>query len=253
MKNLWLIIPVSFFISCGEQSSDEPLLPEQTKVEIKGTLEERMHAFSKVELNIDASEEYTLKTYNAHLNDDGVEDIVVTVNLYDRSMKETKEKNAVKKAEMGYYGSYNFFFIIDGKSEKMSKPVTIRSNPFKSLGVSFDYITSDTHMDIMIDYHLATSFWRSFYRVVNNVPKETCISELFVNIDQQNEKAYVVELVSDDKSVSKLIAVYRAKLGAYKINQATDKFQIEPERIKTDSLERLWRYNPKVGKYYMPQ
>lgn len=239
--------------SCGEAISDEPVLPEQNKVEIQGSLDEKMNAFAKVELNIDGTEEYTLKSYKAHLNDDGVEDMIVTVNLYERAMKETKEQNSTKKAELGYYGDYNFFFFIDGKSKQMGKPVTVRSNPFKSLGVSFDYVTSDTHMDVMIDFHLSTSFWRSFYRIVNLIPREMCLSELFVNLDQQNEKAYVVELLPSDKSVSKLIAVYSAKLDEYEITKPIDKFQIEPNRVKTDSLERLWRYNPKVGKYYMPQ
>lgn len=232
-------------------SSPETPEAEQPKEEVKGgTLEQRAKREIEASLGIPATEKYELAIYKAYLNDDGVEDAIITVNRLEFAMDEAIRKDKVAKAaEVGYMGNYNYFFYYDGAKEKFSYPVTVPSSPTKPLEVSFAAVTSPTSTDIIIDYRVMNSGWRSYYTMLNS--REIGLAfqwKVFDYAGEDNAEAYVYELEEDMSPVSKDIKIYRSKLENNEAAQK-DPYKFEPEINQKGELVYHFFYDPRQAKY----
>jgi len=186
----FLLIEVFFLFSCNEKTSikeeksslnqqeiiDKPLIKQ------KENLDDILHEtksinLSKVEikkhiekvLNIKKNEIYNFEIKKGHLNNDQVEDAIITVNRYEFAKQEAaNSKNPAKRYDIGLIGAYNFFFIYDGKSKNVSAfPTTVRSSPMVPLKVKFKEITTHDKSDILVEYRIRNSAFTNLYSVKN--------------------------------------------------------------------------------------
>ncbi len=224
---------------------------EKPKEEVKGgSLEERAKREAEASLNIPATEKYDLKIYKAYLNDDGVEDAIITINRMEFAMDEAIRRDKVAKAaEMGYMGNFNYFFYYDGAKEKFSYPVPIPSSPTLPLEVSFGAITSPTSTDIVIDYRVMNSGWRNYYTLLNSRELGLIFQwKVFDYAGDDNPEAFVYELEEDLSPVSKDIKIYRSKLDNND-EAKKDPFKFEPKITQKGELVYHFFYDPRQAKY----
>lgn len=254
MQKLILVLPVLILFSCGENKQEIDQTQEKSSENtVYQTPEQLAERHVEADLKIPGNEEYTMKLYSEHLNNDDSIDYIITVNRFDRAMEEAASSDMVAKlAEIGYTGKYNHFYFMDGATKKFSSVTTIASSPFTELDVSFEYITTGSHKDIMIDYHIIDSYFRNYYSIRNNTPDEMLRSELFLRLGKPKELAYAIEFIPGEGEARDVL-VYEAELGPYTIEKPEDVYSAQPERVKTDKLELHWKYNPASGNYYLKQ
>lgn len=254
MRRLIFILPFLGVLSCGEeQTNTDPFETEKADCVTYQSPEQLAERHVEADLKIPGNEKYAMKLYSEHLNSDDSIDYIVTVNRFDHAMEDAvSSEKLAKLAEIGYTGRYNHFYFMDGATKKFSSVMTIASSPFTELDVSFEYITTGDHKDLMIDYHILDSYFRNYYTIVNNAPDEILRSELFIGLGKPKELAYAIEFIPGD-GVARDVLVYEAELGDYTIEKPEDIYSVTPERIKTDKLALHWKYNPATGNYYLKQ
>jgi hypothetical protein len=155
------------FVSCNEtkeKNLDAEKLFKKEKEDTHLPFKARMTRQIEASLSIPTNEHYTSKVFKGHLNADNFEDAIITVNRYDFAIDDaSKSLNPAKMAELGYVGNYNCFFFYDGKLKKFSNPIMVASSPKAPLKVLFEHIQSDFFSDIVIEYRIRNSAYRSYY------------------------------------------------------------------------------------------
>lgn len=204
------------------------------------------------QLKILPTEDYIINFYEESLDTDDEIDQVITVNLLNRAIKEAQAKNSVEnRKKTGYVGNFNFFFFVDGKTGTITSPIAVPSSPHFKLLVSFDYLTSPTHKDIIVDFRIRRSQYRQYYTIKERAPFQVAESEVFENIGEDSLRVYSVQLEEMPNELWKSIAVYQASGSTKKIEQLEDSYSYTPEIKKSNTLIRRWYFSPQYLKYYL--
>jgi hypothetical protein len=242
--------------ACGG-SQEEAQEPQQEKEKpvFKGTLEERARHEVEAALQIPANEKYTMKCYREHLNDDGIEDMIVTVNRLEFAQNEAiRTGREAKAAEVGFMGYYNFFFYYDGKLDRFSIPLKIPSTPGRPLDISFDYVTTTNKKDLIVEHRIMDSGYKSYYTVAGDHELLLAFQWPYFDLSSETQPHGQEHVLANDRSpISKDIFIYDSEV-KNEAEAEKDEYAFVPQFGKRKKLLYHFFYDPANYKYrLLPQ
>ncbi|HIP31244.1 MAG TPA: hypothetical protein EYG86_00635 [Crocinitomicaceae bacterium] len=249
MKNsIALILSILLFACTSEptQLTDEP-----NKNPIVETLEQKIKHHIEASLQIPATEKYEYEKYEAHVNGDDSLDIIITVNRLGHALERAINSDRLaKRAETGFMGNYNFFFVMDGKTKEISPPILVPSSAKAKLQVRFENIRTEAYKDILIDFKLEHGAFRRFFTMYNGLPKEVFQIMLYDGLGDLENKAISIEYDQGSYSLAKDILIYVGKLEKVDFKDPSEVYSYDPKIENTKVLERRWFFNDNQRKYF---
>lgn len=224
---------------------EDPNVPKKNE-----TFEQRARREIRTKLDMEATEKYSMRTYWEYINNDTIKDAIITVNRREFAMDEAIKANKTAKAEeMGYLGNYNFFFYYDGAIDLISDAVPVPSSPGRELDVTFQSITSPSKQDLIIDYRIRNSGWRSYFTASGQGTLSLMFQwKWFDHIGEANPEALNHVLEPSPEGIMQDISIYESVI---ENNPKNTKhiYTYEPVMTKKGPLLYRFFYDPKVGKY----
>lgn len=260
MKSAYIFIPlitsfVLFSLSgCGGQKQTEEETQEvrqQNEDDPSLPFDERLKNYIERKLNTRPGENYALKIYEEHLNDDEKKDMVITVNRFENAIKTAEEKNLVtKSATIGFFGDHNYMIYYSSKTNTFTPPFIIASTPQRELSIAFENISSEKYKDIIVDYAIRNSQFRKVYLMIDDLPYYVFQWKLYDGWGTDQLEAYCFEYGTGSYSEMKDIIINKANMK--NIGKDDDYNTIEPEIICTNQLIKRFFFNAQDRKYYTP-
>lgn len=249
MKYLFFILPL-FFWSCKEDPSQ--VIEENTESGPPTKAKQSLRAYAdrmvRAQLSIQANEQFEMKIYRAQLDEDGIEDAIITVNRLDFAMKEAAASpNTAKRADLGFMGNFNYFFFFDGKLDMLSPPIAIPSSPLLPLSVQFENISSEKYKDILIDFRIRNASYKDFYTVSNHTPRRIFQFKNFDGLGTDQTEAYHFEFGAGSFGPQKNIFVMEAKLE--ELPKGADQNTYIPKVQPIEKIKYTFFYLERDGKY----
>lgn len=249
MKNLGLFLIYAVLLTAckGENQNSDEVLPKIPNKQL--SLEELVKRHVESQLQIPATEKYTLTIHKAQFDTEDSEDAIVLVNRKQFAFDEAVRKNRVKnQVNIGYTGNYNFLFYYSGGKNEVSRPITITSSATVPLKIKIENIQTESYKDFTIDYRIMESCYRNFYTVSNGVPKLVFQWGVFDYEKSDSSKVTYFEYAKGSYSLAKDILVYPGKMMTPLPKNLNADFDYKIE--KDGELHYLFFYNPNQGKYY---
>jgi hypothetical protein len=237
--------------SCGGSAQPDTVVAENPDTPKKNeTFAQRAKREVKAKLNITATEKFGMRTYWAHINDDTIKDAIITVNRMEFAMDEAIKANKTAKAEeIGYLGNYNFFLYYDGALDLISDPMTVPSSPGRELGVTFVSITSPSKKDIIIDYRIRNSGWRSYFTASGQGRLSLMFQwKWFDHIGEENAEGLNHVLETSPEGMMKDISIYQSTV-ENNPKELKDVYAFEPVITKKGPLLYRFFFDPRVVKF----
>lgn len=252
MRIFFLGICFTFLYSCTETTEVETDEPQKEEMEDLSdrSIEERAEMEIRSALKASPDEIMSIKIYKENLNEDDIEDALITVNRLDFAMeKAAASDKAAKFAEIAYLGNHNYIFFYDGRLKRISVPLAIPSSPKAELKIEFKNIVTEAYKDILIDYRLTKSIFRDYYHISNGSLDLVFQWKVFDNFGTPTPEAnyYQYGEVPGTFSLSRDIIIYQGKIENY--DSKADFFKFNPEISKTDKELIRFFYDPKQRKY----
>lgn len=250
----WYLVMAFVFFSCSEAANKNGDNKTEGKTEdtLQPNFEERVKQELAFKLGIAPEEKFRLSIYKAHLNNDGVEDAIITVNRLEFAEKEAQQSpNGDVKRSYGYMGSYNSFFMYDGKLDKISVPMNIASSAKTPLQVNFENVQSEDFKDVCITYRIRNSAFKNYYFLQNDQLLLVFQWKLFDQVGVQNYEANYLTYEEGSYSTAKDILIYKGKIKNYSTT-IPDVYSYNPVIESDKELKYRFFFDP-VGKKYMTQ
>lgn len=239
---------ILLLFSCSSSTNDtDEIIPE---TEIEESFEERtLHEIS-TKLQLPATEKYTYRIYREYINSDTLQDAIVTVNRLQFAINESiRTGKQAKAAEVGYMGNFNFFFYYDGALDRFSVPLPVPSSPGRELDVSFESIVSPIRKDVVIDYRIRNSGWRSYFTVLNESDLTLMFQwKHFDKVGETPPEALLHNFETGQYSEARDICIYESKIDNLS-SLTNDVYQFIPQITQKGKLLNRFFYDPKVAKY----
>ncbi|MFA9210499.1 MAG: hypothetical protein ACEQR5_01635 [Moraxellaceae bacterium] len=253
MKNsLILVIACSLFLAaCGNDEVENTVSETTTPPnELNLDFDQRARREVEAKLQIPVTEKYAFKVYKEFINADTIQDAIITVNRMEYAISDAIKKNKqAKMAEIGFMGNYNFFFYYDGATDQFSVPLPVPSSPGRPLEVSFKNMVSDLTKDVIIDYRIRNSGWRSYFSVFNETDLTLVFQwKLFDYAGEEKPEALLHVLEASREHSGKDILIYNSEIDHYSQNIG-DMYQYVPSISKPNKLAYRFYFEPKFGKY----
>ncbi len=251
MKYPLVLIGLFALLSCGD-SDDTTAVTEESTEEVQETTDFAMRArkVAMAKLNIPANEKFDFKVYREEINSDTIEDAIITINRMQFAMDEAiRTGKQAKMAEIGFMGSYNFFIYYDGATDQFSVPLPVPSTPGRPLDVSFENILSDTRKDIVIDYRIRNSGWRSYFSVFDETDLALVFQwKYFDKAGEDKPEALLHKYVQNETSLTKDIYIYESQIDGYN-KEIGDMYAYVPSITKAGKLLMRFTFDPRFRKY----
>jgi hypothetical protein len=251
-NNLILVISCSLFLAaCGNNEVENTVLETTTPPnELNVDFDQRARREVEAKLQIPVTEKYTFNVYKEFINADTIQDAIITVNRMEFAISDAIKKNKqAKMAEIGFMGNYNFFFYYDGATDQFSVPLPVPSSPGRPLEVSFKNMVSDLTKDVIIDYRIRNSGWRSYFSVLNETDLTLVFQwKLFDYAGEEKPEALLHILEASREHSGKDILIYNSEIDHYSQNIG-DMYQYVPSITKPNKLAYRFYFEPKFGKY----
>lgn len=254
------ILPVvlsGFLFLAGCSGSDQPAQTENPVMENPGDddpslpFDERLKQFVERKLNTRPGENYRLSLYEEHLNDDGVLDVLITVNRLENAIQTAEENKQVNKSsEIGFFGNHNYFIYYSSITKQFFGPIRMASSPQRELGITFANISSDKHKDVMMDYTIRNSQFRKVFLFIDDKPVYSFHWKLYDGWGTDELEAYCFDFGTGSYSETKDIIIYRGVMK--NIGKDDDYYSIEPQIECTDKLVKRFFFNTQDRQYYTP-
>jgi hypothetical protein len=226
--------------------NEDPAKPKKNE-----SFQQRAKREIKAKLDMNATEKFAMRTYWSYINDDTIKDAIITVNRMEFAMDEAIKANKTAKAEeMGYLGNYNFFFFYDGAIDLISDPIAVPSSPGRELDVTFQSVTSPSKKDVIIDYRIRNSGWRSYFTSSGQGALSLMFQwKWFDHIGEAQPEALMHALEPSPESPSMQdISIYESAIE----NNPPDMkkiYEYEPVMTRKEALLYRFFFDPRVGKY----
>jgi len=253
-KILFLIFPL-FLFSCGgdDDNTTDAGSENPTGVETKET-EAEFFSRSKREvmakLSIPANENFKMQVYRSEINSDTIQDAIITVNRLNYAMDQAiRNGSQAKSAEIGFMGNYNYFLYFDGASGRYSVPIPVPSTPGRELGVTFENILSEVRKDVVIEYRVRNSGYKSYFSVFNDADLLLVFQwKYFDHAGEDVPEALLHKYVSQSNSKGKDIYIYKSEIDGYN-KEIGDIYQYIPTITKEKELLYHFTFDPRFTKY----
>lgn len=241
-------------VSCSQSSPEEK--DAETAPKKKEAFDKRFVKEIEAKLKITKTEKYSYKVYKADINGDGIRDAVITVNRLQYAEDQAiASGNVAKAVEVGYVGPYNLFFYYDGSLDLISDPIQVPSSPGRELDVHFESITSPDKKDIVIDYRVRNSGWRSYFTSSGQGTLSLMFQwKWFDHVGEATPEALNHVLEANPRGQMKDISIYESNIDNYSEN-VKDVYAYTPKITKKGALLYRFFYDPQVLKFriYSPE
>lgn len=252
MNYFYLFLLTFGLLACGNDSEESTESSTESPEEIQAATDFNTRAKREIEakLQIPPTEKYDFRIYKSYINSDTIEDAIVTVNrLAFAKAEAAKSGKADKSSEVGYMGNYNYFLYYDGARDLFSVPIPCPSTPGRPLDISFEHIISPTRNDVIVDYRIRNSGWRSYFSVLNESDIALVFQwKMFDNIGTDTPEALKHVIQSGKNAEAKDIFIYESALDNHSKN-IPDIYQYVPTMTKQGKLVYQFTYDPRFGKY----
>lgn len=250
MKYSFLLVTLFALFSCGE--SEDTTTPTEPTEEAQETTDLSMRARkdAMAKLKIPANEKFDFKIYYEEINSDTIKDAIITINRMQFAMDEAiRTGKQAKMAEIGFMGSYNFFIYYDGATDQFSVPIPVPSTPGRPLDVSFANVLSDTRKDVVIDYRIRNSGWRSYFSVFDETDLALVFQwKQFDKAGEDKPEALLHQFVESETSLTKDIYIYESQIDGYN-KEIGDIYAYTPSITKAGKLLMRFTFDPRFRKY----
>lgn len=249
IKILPILFLATLLTSCGDSDDSTDETPVEGK-QVETDFNSRARREVMAKLNIPATEKCEISVYREHINADTILDAIVTVNRLEFAMDEAiREGKQAKRAEMGFLGNYNFFFYYDGAKDAFSVPIPAPSSPGRPLDISFQNILSPVQKDVIIDYRIRNSGWRSYFSVLNESDLALVFQwKVFDYVGNDVPEALLHKIVSNPNSFYKDIYIYESQIDNYNKDVA-DVYKYVPGITKEGKIQYKFTFDDRFGKY----
>jgi hypothetical protein len=241
---------ITALFSCNGNTTPETTGEEAPKIPTNETFEQRTKREIEAKLSIPATEKYSMRIYKAYINADTIQDAIITVNRMEYAMDEAiKSKRTAKAAELGYIGNYNYFFFYDGVLDALSDAILAPSSPMRELDVTFESITSPTKKDIIIEYRIRNSGWKSYFTA--STPGKLSMMfqwKYFDYVGEEHPEALNHVFDASPEGVMKDISIYESAIDNHETG-IKDVYKFVPKITKKGALQYRFFYDPSVLKY----
>ncbi len=250
---LFFCLLFSLLVSCGGETKKEEnvVLNKESDDDLSLPFDQRIKNHVERKIDITQGENYSLKVYEDHLNDDNKLDYVITINRFENALKKAKvENNVARSSELGFFGEHNYIVYYSSITNKFSDPIPFGSSPQRELGISFENISSDKHKDVLVDYSIRNSQFRKVFLFMNDKPIYAFHWQLYDGWGTDKLEAFCFEYGKGSYSDVKDIILRKATMK--NISSTDDYYKITPEIECTDVLVKRFFFNSRDGKYYTP-
>lgn len=207
-----------------------------------------VQTYLQTALNMKPQEVFTYKIHKELLNPDQIPDAIISVNRLSFAKQKAEASGHVAQAEkLAYMGPFNSFIFYDGRSNSFSSPISVPSSPLLPLNVSFEYISSNRHKDMVLDFRIRNSSYKEVYFLFNNKPSKVFQWKNFDGLGNNDSEAYSFEFKASNGPVKDII-VYNAQIEEPKTQ--IDPFIYKPNIVNSDKLKKKFFYVPAQGKYF---
>lgn len=246
MKHVvWIFFALTLFTSCEEQDDPVKSAPESgNTTPDRKTLESMIKQHIEKQLAIAPNEIYSYHIYRSDLDGDTLQDAIITVN---RKENAEKKVSGVKRVDTGLMGNDNCFFYYDGSLNKISPAFTVPSSAKAELQISFDHITSELYNDVLVEYKIINSAYKSVYTIVNHTPRRVFDWKIYSGLGTDQTEAYYFDFQKGKVSDAKDILIKKGIL--VQPNSKFDIYSYKTEMKKTNELVYDFFYLPEDQKY----
>ncbi len=254
---IWTLFALTGLLawSCSTNSTDDKA---KGLDEIKFTYQDTSKSFDirfkdylKNAIGIEEGENYGVKTYEEHLNDDKEKEIIITVNRKEFALKQAQKNNSVSRASsVDYFGNYNYIVIYNSKTKQFSNPIIMGSSAYKPLELHFENIGPYQHKDMIVDYTIGDAKFRKYFLFSNKNDKINYAFHwiVFQDWNKGNTDAVCFSYEKGLRSDFKDIVVKKAKIAPLKEGENYNLIDAKIECEET-VIKRFF-FNPEDGKYY---
>lgn len=246
-------------ISSAKNNSKNSQTYYEPKKEIKITVDsDEFEKFvrRKVEskLKINASENYSLKIIETHLDKDTLKDALILINREEFAIENAKkeDKENILKS-FGYTARENYVYVFRGASQKVLTTPGIGSSIYHMLEAGLDEITSPGQNDFWVDYRFRNSMFRNYYTMRGDKLFLTLNCPIFDDIGEKDPKAYFVEHRNVKTRISKDIVIHEGDIVNYDPTDIDDPYNFTPDSIvKSDEIHVYFIFDPSRNKFVTP-
>jgi hypothetical protein len=254
-KLIFFFLPLFFLASCGGEEVDETTENTDDETEVEGQ-ETETEFFNRsrreviAKLKIPANENFKMQVYREEINSDTITDAIITVNRLDYAMEQAiKSGKQAKMAQIGFMGNYNYFLYYDGATGQFSVPIPVPSTPGRPLDVTFEHILSPVRKDVIIEYRVLNSGYKSYFSVFNERDLLLVFQwKYFENAGDDVPTALLHKIVEQPNSRYKDIYIYNSEIDNYNKNIG-DMYQYTPKITKEKEILYKFTFDPRFTKY----
>lgn len=239
-------------VGCSAESTPSEGVKTTDKQEDENlSMDQKVRRHIQSTLKLTAADPYELAQFSQDLNDDDSLDVIFTVNLMDRAIKESIQSGRPEKyVEMGYMGYYNYIFFMDGKTKELSEPIVVPSSPMFPLEIAFTKVLGTANTDFTVDYRVRNMQRRRFYTIENRKPREVCQAVIFDGLGTPKRVAFDIQFEESEVTAFNDIVEYEATLESTIIPNLDSTYTYIPKITPTNKEVRRWYYSPSQGKYF---
>lgn len=255
MKKLFFVVLTSVLLAgCSEGNSVEVKNENQKEsFNPNAPFEFNEQMFLKVALSkIGAVEsEVSWEVGRAHLNEDGIQDAYLSVNLSKRAQKDVENaKNPSFLVDLGYLGNYNYLVIWDGETKQVSNPYLISSNGLEALKVKEQNLLDPGYKTLSAVYRVKNSAFEVFFRYLNGSIVPVFSYKIIDGIGTDYPEAFVHEIVDNPQQLQQDIIIYEAEIPGYKaISEHDPNYYPMNNLIAKPTVVARFFFEKSMGKY----
>ncbi len=251
------IFPILLILAaCETDNKPKPIVTKEnpTTTSEKWVFSNAMTQEIRTGLTIGVDEKFDTTTVFEQLNDDGIMDAVITINLLERAkLDASASKNPAKVAELGYAGPYNFIMIFDGATKRFTHPTIIQSSPKSELEIKFCNIESMRFKTIIVQYRLMNAGFWTWMSLETGKPVKMFQWNVFDKIGDEIPEAQVIEYKPNPASTKEDIIIYDGKILNYSPSKIEDKTKFTPIIEKIGAEKYHFFYDPTQRTYMIPK
>lgn len=251
MKLINCLLFLILLTGCTSDNSTDAISIEHPEEINQPTIDELVVRHIEGTLRIPATEKYTYTIYQEQLDLDDSVDFVISVNRLNYAIDQSINSGKVsKQSTLGFMGTFNFLFYMDGATKKLTAPIPIASSAKRALSVRFENIRSEMYKDVIVDYGIRNSLFTRIYTTKEKDLRQTFEAKTYDGLGESNTEAFYFKYVDGSYSLAKDIHVYKGKLENIITENPDEIYSIIPKIEETNVLEREWFFNDNILKYY---
>jgi len=242
---------IFLFVACNglEQKEIIETWSAQTPLDFK---EELIRTHIERKLNLQADDIGSVVLFSAHLNEDGIEDGLVVLNLSPKAKKDMENSsNSARFHDAGYIGDYNYLIIWDGETRQLGGAFKLVGNGLIPLKVELTHLLDPGYKTVRAEYRVLNTIFHTYLHNYNGSLLPVFSFTVADLIGDPNMKTYVHVLEENPNQIQKDIVIYSASWPSYEEEEAAKNKYSYPLGSLNSTGQQVYRFffDINSGKY----